>query len=454
MPERNLAQLGGVGHRDHPARRPGRGTLHGRLGQKVRGHASLDVDATDAHDEGIESKFREGALGQAADQGQFARTDFSPRKEQPDTGAPIELEHRAQRKRHHGHTTVAEGPGDLHGGGAPVQNDRLPFGQEIRRGTAYGRLLVGVLQGSDAVGRLLGAEVHADGATMDPPQSSDPLEGLEVPAHGHLGAVEFRRQRADLHLAVLLQRLQYELMPNVHIHSDCSNIYFVSSHTEVDRHIDAVVFDLGGVLLDWDPRNLYRKLFADEERMEFFLREVCTPQWHDAHDRGVPTAASCAELATRYPEWASLIAAWAERGEEMVAGPIEASVDVLRDLEASGLPRYALTNMEAETYPLRLQRFEFLGWFDGTVVSGLEGIAKPDPEIFLRLLDRFGLTGSRTLMIDDRLENLVVAEQLGMPTIHFHSSQQLRDRLESLWLLRPRTGRRKALSSQEGSRFG
>ena len=228
----------------------------------------------------------------------------------------------------------------------------------------------------------------------------------------------------------------------------------MSSHTEVDRHIDAVVFDLGGVLLDWDPRNLYRKLFADEERMEFFLREVCTPQWHDAHDRGVPTAASCAELATRYPEWASLIAAWAERGEEMVAGPIEASVDVLRDLEASGLPRYALTNMEAETYPLRLQRFEFLGWFDGTVVSGLEGIAKPDPEIFLRLLDLFGLTGSRTLMIDDRLENLVVAEQLGMPTIHFHSSQQLRDRLESLWLLRPRTGRRKALSSQEGSRFG
>ena len=228
----------------------------------------------------------------------------------------------------------------------------------------------------------------------------------------------------------------------------------MSSHTEVDRHIDAVVFDLGGVLLDWDPRNLYRKLFADEERMEFFLREVCTPQWHDAHDRGVPTAASCAELATRYPEWASLIAAWAERGEEMVAGPIEASVDVLRDLEASGLPRYALTNMEAETYPLRLQRFEFLGWFDGTVVSGLEGIAKPDPEIFLRLLDRFGLTGSRTLMIDDRLENLVVAEQLGMPTIHFHSSHQLRDRLESLWLLRPRTGRRKALSSQEGSRFG
>jgi 2-haloacid dehalogenase len=225
----------------------------------------------------------------------------------------------------------------------------------------------------------------------------------------------------------------------------------VSSHTEIARPVDAVVFDLGGVLLDWDPRHLYRKLMTDDERMEFFLREVCTPQWHDAHDRGGPTVASCAELALRYPEWADLISAWAERGEEMVAGPIEASVDVLAQLKMSGLPRYALTNMEAETYPRRLQRFEFLGWFDGTVVSGFEGIAKPDPEIFLRLLDRFGLTGSRTLMIDDRLENLAVAEQLGMPTIHFHSSRQLRDRLESLCLLPSRTGTPRAWSSQEDS---
>jgi 2-haloacid dehalogenase len=228
----------------------------------------------------------------------------------------------------------------------------------------------------------------------------------------------------------------------------------VSSHTEFDPHIDAVVFDLGGVLLDWDPRNLYRKLFTDDERMEFFLREVCTPEWHDAHDRGAPTLASCAELAGRYPEWSNLIGAWAERGEEMVAGPIAASVDVLHDLKMSGLPCYALTNMEAETYPLRLQRFDFLGWFAGTVVSGCEGIAKPDPEIFLRLLDRFGLTASRTLMIDDRPENLAQAEQLGLLTLHFRGSDQLRDRLESLRLLRPRTGIPKASSSQEGSGCG
>jgi 2-haloacid dehalogenase len=195
------------------------------------------------------------------------------------------------------------------------------------------------------------------------------------------------------------------------------------------------VFDLGGVLLDWDPRHLYRKLFADEMHMERFLTEICTPTWHDAHDRGVPTAASCADLACRYPEWAELIWAWSERSEEMVAGSYQASVEILHELKTSGLPCYALTNMEAETYPLRLQRFEFLSWFDGTVVSGYEGIAKPDREIFIRLLDRYDLAAVTTLMIDDKLENLAVAEQLGMVTHHFRSAHHLRNCLESLSLL-------------------
>jgi 2-haloacid dehalogenase len=207
----------------------------------------------------------------------------------------------------------------------------------------------------------------------------------------------------------------------------------VSSHNETDPHIEAVVFDLGGVLLDWDPRHLYRKLFTDETQRDHFLGEICTPKWHDAHDRGVPTATSCADLATRYPEWAELIRAWGERSEEMVAGSYQASVDILHDLKMTGC--YALTNMEAETYPLRLQRFEFLSWFDGTVVSGYEGIAKPDREIFIRLLDRYDLAAASTLMIDDKLENLAVAKRLGMVTHHFHSAQQLRDCLESLLLL-------------------
>jgi 2-haloacid dehalogenase len=190
--------------------------------------------------------------------------------------------------------------------------------------------------------------------------------------------------------------------------------------------VEAVVFDLGGVLLDWDPRHLYRKLFPDEVAMEHFLATVCTPDWHEPHDRGLPTVPSCAELARRHPDRAELIWAWAERSEEMVGGVINGSIEVLEEVKRTGLPCYALTNMEAETYPLRLARFPFLGWFDGTVVSGVEGMAKPDPAIFHRLLERFGLRPSSTLMIDDRCENLEAAAEVGMQTVQFRSPHQLR----------------------------
>jgi 2-haloacid dehalogenase len=140
--------------------------------------------------------------------------------------------------------------------------------------------------------------------------------------------------------------------------------------------------------------------------MEWFLAEVCSPAWHASHDRGVPTAASCAELASSHPECSELIWAWSSRSEEMVGSVDAGSVEVLRAVRETGLPCYALTNMEAETYPLRLERFPFLGWFDGTVVSGREGVAKPEPALFTRLLDRFGLAPNTTLMIDDTEENL------------------------------------------------
>jgi 2-haloacid dehalogenase len=196
-----------------------------------------------------------------------------------------------------------------------------------------------------------------------------------------------------------------------------------------------VVFDLGGVLLDWDPRHLYRKLFADEAEMELFLAEICSPAWHAPHDRGVPTAASCAELASRHPQLSEMIWAWSRRSEEMVGGLDAGSVEVLRAVRDAGLPCFALTNMEAETYPLRLQRFSFLGWFDGTVVSGREGMAKPDPAIFMRLLARFGLTAGTTLMIDDTVENLDAASELGIQTSLFRSSRQLRAELEAAAVL-------------------
>ena len=213
----------------------------------------------------------------------------------------------------------------------------------------------------------------------------------------------------------------------------------MSSHIVAGHpSVKAVVFDVGGVLLDWDPRHLYRKLFADEAQMELFLAEICSPAWHAPHDRGVSTVASCAELASRYPQFSELIWAWSRRSEEMIGGVDAGSVDLLRAARDTGLPCYALTNMEAETYPLRLERFAFLGWFDGTVVSGQEGVAKPDPVIFMRLLDRFGLTPRTTLMVDDKKENLEAASSLGIQTVLFRSSRQLRAELESAAIL-PRT---------------
>jgi 2-haloacid dehalogenase len=196
-----------------------------------------------------------------------------------------------------------------------------------------------------------------------------------------------------------------------------------------------VVFDIGGVLLDWDPRYLYRKLFDDDEDMNRFLDEVCTLEWHDAHDRGKPVELSCAELAVVHPEHAELIWAWTRRSEEMIAGPIPDSVELLRELKAAGVPCYALTNMEVETYPLRLERFPFMRWFDGTVVSGFERVAKPDAEIFELLLRRFDLSAASTVLIDDSPRNVRTALSLGMQAVEFQSAAALRRVLAEAGLL-------------------
>jgi 2-haloacid dehalogenase len=201
--------------------------------------------------------------------------------------------------------------------------------------------------------------------------------------------------------------------------------------------IEAVVFDIGGVLLDWNPRHLYRKLFNDEQAMDRFLDEICTLEWHDAHDRGMPAERSCAELAARHPEYAELIWAWSRRSEEMIAGPIEASVAILGALKDAGVRCYALTNMEAETYPLRCARYGFLNWFDGTVVSAYEGTAKPDLEIFRRLLGRYALRPEATMMVDDSARNVESARRVGMQAVRFTTAEALRRRLEGIGLLAP-----------------
>jgi 2-haloacid dehalogenase len=199
--------------------------------------------------------------------------------------------------------------------------------------------------------------------------------------------------------------------------------------------ITAVVFDIGGVLLDWDPRYLYRKLFDDEQEMERFLAEVCTLEWHAAHDLGMPFETSCARLATEHPRYADMIWAWGRRSEEMVSGPISGTVEILRRLRGQGVRCFALTNMEAETYPQRVARFDFLSWFEGTVVSSAEGVAKPDPEIFRRLLQRFALAAESTLLIDDAARNVAAARAMGMAAVQFESPEQLRAWLENAGVL-------------------
>ncbi|MGN6867866.1 MAG: HAD family hydrolase [Solirubrobacteraceae bacterium] len=197
----------------------------------------------------------------------------------------------------------------------------------------------------------------------------------------------------------------------------------------------AVVFDLGGVLLDWNPRHLYRKLFDDEAEMDRFLSEVCTMEWHHAHDLGVPPEETSPPLVETHPQHAEHIWAWTQRSEEMLAGPIDETVEILRALKDRGVPLYALTNMETWTYPGRRERYPFLTWFDGTIVSGFEGVAKPDRKVFELLLDRFGLTPGTTIFIDDSPKNVAAARAAGIQAIEFESPALLRQRLEQAGLL-------------------
>jgi 2-haloacid dehalogenase len=197
-----------------------------------------------------------------------------------------------------------------------------------------------------------------------------------------------------------------------------------------------VVFDLGGVLIDWDPRNLYRKLFAgDDAAMEHFLATVCTPDWNERQDAGRLFAEAEAELIALHPEKAPLIRAWGARFDEMIPGAIEDSVAVLGELKNRGTPLYALTNWSTETFPPQRRRFPFLAWFDGIIVSGEEGVIKPDPHIFKILLRRYALVPERTVFTDDNPDNAAAAHALGMHGIHFRSAETLRRELATLGLL-------------------
>ncbi len=198
--------------------------------------------------------------------------------------------------------------------------------------------------------------------------------------------------------------------------------------------ISAVVFDLGGVLIDWDPRYLYRTLFDDEAAMEDFLATVTTPEWNRAQDAGRPWAEAVEELVALHPERRDLIAAYRERWHEMLGGANEPVVEILDGLRRNGARLFALTNWSGETFPVARPQYPFLEWFEGIVVSGDERLIKPDPRIFEVLLERYGLDPAATAFIDDHQANVDAAAALGMAAIRFVDAATLREDLARLGL--------------------
>jgi 2-haloacid dehalogenase len=197
----------------------------------------------------------------------------------------------------------------------------------------------------------------------------------------------------------------------------------------------AVVFDLGGVLIDWNPRYLYRTLFDDEAEMEAFLAEVTTQEWNAQQDAGRPWSEAVEALVALHPGRRELIEAYWHRWPETLGGPIEGTVEILGELRARGVRTYALSNWSAETFPLARPRFPFLDWFDGILISGEAKLVKPDPRIFAHLLKKFGLEARATLFIDDSAANVRAAEAAGLIAIRFTDPPHLQERLSELRLL-------------------
>ena len=203
-----------------------------------------------------------------------------------------------------------------------------------------------------------------------------------------------------------------------------------------ERGRSVVVFDVGGVLIDWDPRHLYRKLFSgDEPAMEHFLASVCTHEWNRCQDAGRSFAEGARLLKLQHPDQAELIDAYGARFDEMMAGPIAGAVEILAELRERGTPLYLLSNFSAETFPPALERFDFLGWFRGMVISGEVGVIKPDPRIFKILLTRFAIDPHSAIYIDDVAANAEAARPFGIHAIHFTTPGALREELVRLALL-------------------
>jgi 2-haloacid dehalogenase len=200
-------------------------------------------------------------------------------------------------------------------------------------------------------------------------------------------------------------------------------------------HRRVVVFDVGGVLIDWNPRHLYRKLFQHETEMEDFLANVCTAQWNLQQDAGRSFTEACAALKLEHHDSAKIIDAWFKRFDEMMAGPIAGTVDILAELRQREVPVYALSNWSAETFPFAQRRFEFLQWFRAIFLSAQVRLVKPDPQIFHCFCETFDLRPEQIIYIDDLQHNVEAARAVGMHAIQFSNPATLRRELVQLRVL-------------------
>ena len=200
--------------------------------------------------------------------------------------------------------------------------------------------------------------------------------------------------------------------------------------------IKNIIFDLGGVLIDWNPDYVFKEVFNDDEKLAWFYREICTMDWNENQDAGYPLDKATEERVALFPEYENWIRQYYGRWEEMLGDAIHGTVELLKQcVDSPALKVVALTNWSAETFPVALKKFDFLQWFEGIVVSGEEMTRKPFPAIYHTTLERFELKAEESLFIDDNKRNIEAAEALGIQCIHFSTPQQLEKELKKLNVL-------------------
>lgn len=201
--------------------------------------------------------------------------------------------------------------------------------------------------------------------------------------------------------------------------------------------IETIIWDLGGVLIDWNPKYVFNEsYFESEEKRNYFFRHVCTSDWNEEQDAGRSIVEATQLLVSEFPDWEKPIRDYYGRWTDMLNGPVQDTVEIFRMLRDSNkFKQYALTNWQANLFDIALVRYDFLHWFQGRVVSGEEKTRKPFPDFYKRLLDRYNVDPSTAIFIDDNLRNVKAAEELGIKSIHFHSPGQLKQAFSDIHIL-------------------